>query len=176
MHLDARPQRWDQQLDCSTREVVIEGNDSARTTSFGLEREKAVATADIENAFSPDLKVCQLSDDPVPERLKVVLRQRNRVEVFGDLDPVIPAVPSHSLRQRTAQPSRRRHQRPTIRHRQGRVLIPAYLRDEVGLDGDAIVAGIRDHAEIWAPARWADYRVAMDDPKRFAEAIAGLGI
>jgi MraZ protein len=60
--------------------------------------------------------------------------------------------------------------------RQGRVLIPAYLRDEVGLDGDAIVAGIRDHAEIWAPARWADYRVAMDDPKRFAEAIAGLGI
>ena len=60
--------------------------------------------------------------------------------------------------------------------RQGRVLIPAYLREEVGLAGEAVVAGIRDHAEIWAPARWADYRVAMDDPKRFADAIAGLGI
>jgi transcriptional regulator MraZ len=60
--------------------------------------------------------------------------------------------------------------------RQGRVLIPAYLRDEVGLAGDAVVAGIRDHAEIWAPKRWADYRVAMDDPKKFADAIAGLGI
>jgi MraZ protein len=60
--------------------------------------------------------------------------------------------------------------------RQGRVLIPAYLRDEVGLAGEAVVAGIRDHAEIWAPARWADYRVAMDDPKKFADAIAGLGI
>jgi MraZ protein len=60
--------------------------------------------------------------------------------------------------------------------RQGRVLIPAYLRDEVGLAGEAVVAGIRDHAEIWAPKRWADYRVAMDDPKKFAEAIAGLGI
>ena len=60
--------------------------------------------------------------------------------------------------------------------RQGRVLIPAYLRDEVGLVGEAVVAGIRDHAEIWAPARWAAYRVAMDDPKHFADAIAGLGI
>ena len=60
--------------------------------------------------------------------------------------------------------------------RQGRVLIPAYLRDEVGLKGEAVVAGIRDHAEIWAPARWADYRKAMDDPKHFADAIAGLGI
>jgi len=60
--------------------------------------------------------------------------------------------------------------------RQGRVLVPAYLRDEIGLKADAIVAGIRDHAEIWAPNRWADYRKTMDDPKAFAEAIAGLGI
>jgi MraZ protein len=60
--------------------------------------------------------------------------------------------------------------------RQGRILIPAYLRDETGLAGEAVVAGIRDHAEIWAPARWADYRKAMDDPKKFADAIAGLGI
>ena len=60
--------------------------------------------------------------------------------------------------------------------RQGRVLIPAYLRDEAGLGGEAVVAGIRDHAEIWSPTRWADYRKAMDDPKKFADAIAGLGI
>lgn len=60
--------------------------------------------------------------------------------------------------------------------RQGRVLIPAYLREEAGLSGEAVVAGIRDHAEIWAPVRWAEYRKAMDDPRKFAEAIAGLGI
>jgi MraZ protein len=60
--------------------------------------------------------------------------------------------------------------------RQGRVLVPAYLREEAGLATDAVVVGIRDHAEIWAPARWADYRRAMDDPAAFAEAIAGLGI
>ena len=31
-------------------------------------------------------------------------------------------------------------------------------------------------AEIWAPATWADYRRAMDDPEAFAKAIQGLGI
>jgi MraZ protein len=60
--------------------------------------------------------------------------------------------------------------------RQGRVLVPAYLREETGLATDAVVVGVRDHAEIWAPVRWADYRRAMDDPGAFAEAIAGLGI
>ena len=35
--------------------------------------------------------------------------------------------------------------------RQGRVLVPAYLRESARLDGDAVVVGSRDHAEIWAP-------------------------
>jgi MraZ protein len=60
--------------------------------------------------------------------------------------------------------------------RQGRVLLPAYLREGLGLGGEALVIGARDHAEIWAPATWADYRRAMDDPETFARAIQGLGI
>jgi MraZ protein len=60
--------------------------------------------------------------------------------------------------------------------RQGRVLLPAYLREAVNLETDAVVVGARDHAEIWAPATWAAYRRAMDDPQAFAEAIQGLGI
>ena len=60
--------------------------------------------------------------------------------------------------------------------RQGRVLVPAYLREEMGISTDALVIGVRDHGEIWAPDRWATYRRAMDDPATFAEAIRGLGI
>ena len=60
--------------------------------------------------------------------------------------------------------------------RQGRILVPAYLREGIGLATDAVVLGARDHAEIWAPATWAEYRRAMDDPQTFAQAIQGLGI
>jgi MraZ protein len=60
--------------------------------------------------------------------------------------------------------------------RQGRILLPAYLREEAGLKTDAVVVGIRDHAEIWAPDQWTRYRRGMDDAGEFAKAIAGLGI
>lgn len=60
--------------------------------------------------------------------------------------------------------------------RQGRVVIPAYLRDFAGLTSDAVVVGSRDHAEIWAPDRWEDYSRALADPTRLAEALEGLGI
>jgi MraZ protein len=60
--------------------------------------------------------------------------------------------------------------------RQGRVLIATYLREEIGLDGEAVVVGVRDHGEIWAPRRWSEYRRAMDNPDTFAEAIRDLGI
>jgi MraZ protein len=60
--------------------------------------------------------------------------------------------------------------------RQGRIVIPAYLRDEIGLTTDAVIVGSRDHAEIWAPDRWTEYQAKLADPDDFAKAIAGLGI
>jgi transcriptional regulator MraZ len=60
--------------------------------------------------------------------------------------------------------------------RQGRVLVPQGLRSWAGLEAEAMVLGSRDHAEIWAPDRWDDYRRALEDPDEFARAIAGLGI
>ena len=59
---------------------------------------------------------------------------------------------------------------------QGRVLVPAYLREMAGLDTEAVVVGSRDHAEIWAPARWDDYRRSLEDPESLAQALDGLGI
>ena len=59
---------------------------------------------------------------------------------------------------------------------QGRVLVPQGLREFAGLEGEALVLGSRDHAEIWAPARWTEYSRSLDDPDAFARAIAGLGI
>jgi transcriptional regulator MraZ len=60
--------------------------------------------------------------------------------------------------------------------RQGRVVLPAYLREAIGLEAEAVIVGSRDHAEIWAPRQWDDYRRALDDSDALAEAISGLGI
>ena len=60
--------------------------------------------------------------------------------------------------------------------KQGRILLPAYLRQSVGLTGEAVLVGSRDHAEIWAPDRWDTYRKALEDPQELARAFEGLGI
>ena len=60
--------------------------------------------------------------------------------------------------------------------RQGRVLVPQGLRAFAGLEDEAMVLGSREHAEIWAPARWDRYSESLNDPDAFAQAIAGLGI
>ena len=60
--------------------------------------------------------------------------------------------------------------------RQGRVLVPQGLRAFAGLEDEAMVLGSREHAEIWAPARWDSYSESLNDPDAFARAIAGLGI
>ena len=59
--------------------------------------------------------------------------------------------------------------------RQGRVLVPQNLREVTGLEAEPLVLGSRDHAEIWAPARWAEYSRALEG-EAFVQAIAGLGI
>jgi MraZ protein len=60
--------------------------------------------------------------------------------------------------------------------KQGRVLVPAGLRQFAGLESEAVVVGSRDHAEIWAPARWEDYRRELEDPDVLAQHLTGLGI
>ena len=60
--------------------------------------------------------------------------------------------------------------------KQGRILLPAFLRDHIKLAGDAVVVGSRDHAEIWVPSTWSAYGQALDDPQELAQAFEGLGI
>ena len=60
--------------------------------------------------------------------------------------------------------------------RQGRVVLPAFLREWAGLESEAVIVGSRDHAEIWEPSRWAGYARALDDPDELARALADLGI
>jgi MraZ protein len=60
--------------------------------------------------------------------------------------------------------------------RQGRTVVPASLRELAGLRDEAVIVGMRDHAEIWEPERWTTYRRAMEAPEAMAEHLTGLGI
>jgi MraZ protein len=60
--------------------------------------------------------------------------------------------------------------------RQGRFVVPASLREYAALRTEAVVVGSRDHAEIWAPDRWASVREGLTDPDALARSLAGLGI
>jgi MraZ protein len=60
--------------------------------------------------------------------------------------------------------------------RQGRILLPAFLRESIDLGPEATVVGSRDHAEIAVPATWAPYGRQLDDPQELARAFEGLGI
>lgn len=62
--------------------------------------------------------------------------------------------------------------------RQGRVLVPSYLRQYAGLEpGEVVVVGALNRLEIWAPSAWQPYRSKIEDqPEALAEHLADLGI
>lgn len=47
--------------------------------------------------------------------------------------------------------------------RQGRVLIPPYLRDYAGLDGEVLIVGMEMFVELWEPARWQETLRGVSD-------------
>jgi len=60
--------------------------------------------------------------------------------------------------------------------RQGRVLIPAYLREYAFLDGEATVVGNNTYIEIWNPERWQAARQGVEDSEKNTEYWARLQI
>ena len=61
--------------------------------------------------------------------------------------------------------------------RQGRILIPDYLRQYAGLSRQAIVAGLYTRLEIWDAAIWKKYKVKTEkDSIEIAEAMGELGV
>lgn len=61
--------------------------------------------------------------------------------------------------------------------RQGRILIPANLREHARIEKDVMIIGVSNRAEIWAKEEWDRYvqqaQLSYDD---IAEALVDLGI
>ena len=63
--------------------------------------------------------------------------------------------------------------------RQGRVLVPGYLREYAGIEPgqEVFVVGAHSRVELWAPGAWEPYRSRIDsEPEALAEHVSHLGI
>lgn len=61
--------------------------------------------------------------------------------------------------------------------RQGRILIPDYLKDYAGLDKNVVIAGIYNRLEIWDEKKWNEYKVdAEKNSDEIAEQLGKLGV
>jgi MraZ protein len=60
------------------------------------------------------------------------------------------------------------------RDSQGRVVLPAPIREWAGLGAEAVIVGAGDRVDIWAPDRWSSrgFRSAAE----FSTALNGLGV
>jgi len=60
--------------------------------------------------------------------------------------------------------------------RQGRVLIPSYLREYAHVDGEVTVVGMNTYIEIWNPETWQAMRQGVENDDDNVERWAELGI
>ncbi len=61
--------------------------------------------------------------------------------------------------------------------KQGRIVLPQYLRSYANIKSDVIVAGIYNRVEIWAAEKWSDQTKSfLDKGDSFAAALTDLGV
>lgn len=61
--------------------------------------------------------------------------------------------------------------------KQGRVNIPAYLREYAELSGQVVVAGLYLRIEIWSQKKWQEYKSKTEsDSSAIAEELSNLGV
>lgn len=61
--------------------------------------------------------------------------------------------------------------------KQGRILIPDYLREYAGLQKETIIAGLYNRIEIWNSGAWKEYKQKTESQSdEIAEKLGELGI
>lgn len=60
--------------------------------------------------------------------------------------------------------------------RVGRILVPQNLRQAIGLDSEAIVAGQGEYFEVWTPAAWNDQLAQLQDVETNNQRFAALDL
>lgn len=60
--------------------------------------------------------------------------------------------------------------------KQGRILVPPFLRDYAGLAEDCVVVGVGHYIEVWGKEAWAQQLQSLNDPASNAQRFAALNL
>ncbi|MEJ2759523.1 MAG: division/cell wall cluster transcriptional repressor MraZ [Anaerolineales bacterium] len=60
--------------------------------------------------------------------------------------------------------------------RNGRILIPQFLRERNQLDGEAVLVGVGDYFEIWTPDAWDHQMDLLQDTEANEQRFIGLDL
>lgn len=60
--------------------------------------------------------------------------------------------------------------------RTGRILIPQFLRDISGLNGEAVIVGSGEYFEIWSPENWAGQEELLKDTEANAQRFVAINL
>jgi len=63
-----------------------------------------------------------------------------------------------------------------IPDRQGRILIPAYLREYANINGQVVIAGLNTYVEVWDAESWHQVKAEAEEDVLKAEQWEELGI
>src|SRR5574342_1119834 len=58
--------------------------------------------------------------------------------------------------------------------RQGRILVPPYLREYAGLENECVIVGVGNSIEIWSRDGWAQQLQTLNDPDKNTARFAAL--
>lgn len=58
----------------------------------------------------------------------------------------------------------------------GRILIPAFLRKQAGLNDVAIIAGSGEYFELWSPEQWHEQEVTLNDIEANEQRFSALDL
>jgi MraZ protein len=60
--------------------------------------------------------------------------------------------------------------------RQGRILVPPYLREYAGIDAECVIVGIGNSIEVWSKDGWAQQLQTLNDPTVNAARFSALNL
>ena len=60
--------------------------------------------------------------------------------------------------------------------KQGRILVPPYLREYAGIADECVIVGVGHYIEVWSKAGWAEQLQAVNDPVVNAKRFAALNL